>query len=218
MFNNNQAINCFAEMNVTVNATSSAPTYSPAQPRPHPQQPHHLSQAADLHQRLVLQQTVPTSRCPCWQPPHPAAPASHLEPDDSSGTVPDFGADDLRVALVLELVMEALPGAFIRVGNRHLETGPECTRCVSSRSNRHPLRILLRFLQVLFARTSKQPVLALLLYLLTLFTNQFSTCRWNQLGLPTCCSKQLELGADMAGEVTKALLSVPPTFPCLAAA
>jgi hypothetical protein len=47
---------------------------------------------------------------------------THLEPDDALGPIPDLGADDLRVALILELVVEALPRTLVRVGDGHLAT------------------------------------------------------------------------------------------------
>ncbi len=52
-------------------------------------------------------------------PPHTTT-TTHLEPHDALGTVADLGADDLWVALVLELVVEAFPGPLIRVGDCHL--------------------------------------------------------------------------------------------------
>lgn len=45
---------------------------------------------------------------------------SHLEPDDALCSVPDLGADDLRVSFILELVVETLPRTLIRIRNSHL--------------------------------------------------------------------------------------------------
>jgi hypothetical protein len=60
------------------------------------------------------------NQCPC---PCPCQSfRSHLEPYDALCPIPDLGADDLRVALILELVVEALPSTLIRVRNGHLRT------------------------------------------------------------------------------------------------
>lgn len=68
--------------------------------------------------------------------PHTTHHTPHLEPHDALGAVPDLGADDLGVALVLELVVEALPGTLVRVRDRHLrdkqqqqqQAGPQAVR------------------------------------------------------------------------------------------